>query len=144
MNFVFLCAFCFFAIVHSKTLTADDLKKYYSCFVYECQDRTVGKKIDGCLEILNPKEIQSYFQLLSNYHTFKSDSLEGKISEYCTYDNDKKHNIFDKVIDTDFDFLKKASDEGNEGTQSRITNYIMCKYNVLQNVLSEGKCQKES
>ncbi|GBL81978.1 hypothetical protein AVEN_50558-1 [Araneus ventricosus] len=134
------------SVVHSLTLSADDLKKYYTCWEYgECQDETSKKNLEGCIEKLNPKEFQSYFQFLSNnYYSFNSDSLDGKIKEYCTYDNDKKQDVFDKIMDADFGFLKKASDEGNEGTQSRITQTILCVYNVFQNLQSEGKCHKES
>ncbi|GBL81987.1 hypothetical protein AVEN_50566-1 [Araneus ventricosus] len=146
MNFIFLCAFCFFAIVHSETLSADELKKYYSCWEYAlCQGESSAKKIESCINTLKPKELQSYFQFLSNnYYSFNSDSLSGKISEYCSYDNDKKHNVFEKIFDANFGFLKKASDEGNEGTQSRTRKAIICEYNVFQNLQSEGKCQKES
>ncbi|GBL81966.1 hypothetical protein AVEN_50550-1 [Araneus ventricosus] len=146
MNFVLLCAFCFFAIVHSKTLTADDLKKYYSCWNYAvCQDESTAEQVKSCVNTLKPKELQSYFQFLSkNYYSFNSDSLSGKLSEYCTYDNDKKHDVFDKIYDSSFAFMKKASDEGNEGTESRITQAIICEYKLFQNLQSQGKCQKES
>ncbi|GBL81977.1 hypothetical protein AVEN_50557-1 [Araneus ventricosus] len=146
MNFIFLCAFCFFAIVYGETLSADDLKKYPSCWEYGlCQGESSSKKLAGCLKNnLKPKELQSYFQLLNTYYPFNSDSLDGKINEYCSFDDDKKQNVFEKIIDADFGFLKKASDEGNEGTQSRTTKLILCVYNVFQNLQSQGKCHKES
>ncbi|GBL81981.1 hypothetical protein AVEN_50561-1 [Araneus ventricosus] len=104
-----------------------------------------AKQIKSCIHTLKPKEYQSYFQFLSNnYYSFNSDSLDGKISEYCSYDNDKKQDVFDKITDAKFGFLKKSSDEGNEGTQSRITKAITCEYNLYQKLQSEGKCQKES
>ncbi|GBL82001.1 hypothetical protein AVEN_50577-1 [Araneus ventricosus] len=146
MNFLFLCAVCFFAVVHSETPSADELKKYYSCWEYAfCQDASSAKKIESCINTLKPKELQSYFQYLKkNYYSFNSDSFSGKITEYCSYDNDKKHDVFDKIFDANFGFLKKAGDEGNEGTQSRTAKAINCEYNVFQNLQSQGKCQKES
>ncbi|GBL81992.1 hypothetical protein AVEN_50569-1 [Araneus ventricosus] len=141
-NFIFLCAFCFFAIVHSETPSADELKKYYSCWEYAlCEDLFSAIDIDGCLNTLKPKELQSFFQFLSNnYYSFNSNSLIGKISEYCSYDNDKKHDVFDKIVDSSFAFMKKASDEGNDGTQSRTKKAILCVYNVVQNLQSDGNC----
>ncbi|WP_269773783.1 hypothetical protein, partial [Bacillus safensis] len=147
MNFVFLCAFAFFAVVHSVTIPSpEDVKKYSSCWEYAlCEDPSETKEIKGCINTLKPMELQSYFQLLSkNYDfSFNSDDLSGKISEFCSYDDDKQDDVFHKIFDAIYDFLKKSSDEGNAGTLARTGKSLNCEYDIFTKLEKDGKCQKE-
>ncbi|GBM62153.1 hypothetical protein AVEN_56783-1 [Araneus ventricosus] len=110
MNFVLLCAFGLFAIVHSQEPSADDLKKYAPCFKYGlCEDPSTKKQLINCLSPLAPKEFQSLFQnFKNNFYPIVSDGLTGAISEYCGFKDATKKDEADKVIDADF-FYQKVS-----------------------------------
>ncbi|GBO06799.1 hypothetical protein AVEN_152071-1 [Araneus ventricosus] len=92
MNFVFLCAFGLFAIVHGQEPSADELKRYSLCFDYGlCKDPSTKKEYISCYNTLAPKEFQSLFQYFKkNFCPLGSDTLLEAISEFCSFNEAAK------------------------------------------------------
>ncbi|GBL81954.1 hypothetical protein AVEN_50539-1 [Araneus ventricosus] len=146
MNSMFLCAFGLFTIVLIRSSNGDNLKYYPSCWNYAlCEDGPSGKTLMDCINILTPEELKTYFQYeQENFYNFNSDSLSDITKKYCSFDDDKKTDVYHKLIDADHGYENNVCSEGKEGACSRIREAINCEYDFFQKLQSEGKCQRES
>ncbi|GBL82004.1 hypothetical protein AVEN_50580-1 [Araneus ventricosus] len=134
MNFVFLCAVAFFAVVHSQEPSSDELKNYSSCYEYVlCKDPSSLKEFNSCLSSLNPEDFQTYFNSLKkNFVPFKSDNLSGAINEFCSYNDSKEKRVFDKTVNADYTFQKKSGADGEESIESGLEQATNCVYKILK------------
>ncbi|CAL1287382.1 unnamed protein product [Larinioides sclopetarius] len=86
-------------------------------------------------------DFQIYFKYLKkNFYSFKSDNLSGAIKEFCSYNDSKEQDVFDKTVNADFSFQKKTSAEGEDSKESGLKQATNCTYKLLKKLNSEGKC----
>ncbi|KAF8793397.1 hypothetical protein HNY73_004880 [Argiope bruennichi] len=112
MNFVFLFAFGLFAVAQSQqTPSASELKTLYPCWKYGiCEDDTARKELNDCIHILKPKELTAYSDYTAkNFYKFNNSQFSNIEKEYCSYDDNKKQYVFDKLMDADKGFEKVSN-----------------------------------
>ncbi|XP_055940245.1 uncharacterized protein LOC129969622 [Argiope bruennichi] len=142
-----LCFLGLFVIAQGLTFKYEDLEQYYKCWTYSnCVSDEAAQKIEDCLKILKPDELKSTFQYVEdNYYKYKNDDLPDAVKEYCNdYDDETKHDAYDKTLNGVLTYEKKLCGEDKAGECSRLGQTIGCVFSYLDVLKQEGKCKTDN
>ncbi|GBL76459.1 hypothetical protein AVEN_53220-1 [Araneus ventricosus] len=132
-----------FVTVQGLLLDPENLLKYQECYTYAlCHSDGVGvEKIDSCINMLKPEEMDEELQKIANYYNFKTNDIFAVIPKYCKLDDAKKPDAYEAIVKGIADYEKELCTDGSKKDGcTRMTQNVDCFTGYLEQLKQQGKC----